>query len=469
MRPIHIVLAIAFMLPLQVQSADSQSGVKVATSKTDASHGDQPKIDVETWVLDNGLTVLLSRDTRLPVVAVEVRYMVGSAHEKLGRSGFAHLFEHLMFQGSQNYDDEYFKPLQPIGAAINGTTNVDRTNYYERVPREYLELALWLESDRMENLLPALTLKKLDNQRDVVKNERRQSYEDRPYGRVWLHLYEQLYPKQHPYGHPTIGSHADLTAASLDDVKAFFKQHYSATNAILTIAGDFEIAEAKALVRTYFGHLPKGSRTPWPEHQAGSLSANKQIVDRDEVKLPMIVMAWHTPALYAKGDSEMDILASVLSSGKTSRLYKPLVFDQKIATRVNAYQVSMALGSFFVVQAVAAPGKSVDELEQALTQSLADALATKPSSSEMAKAINAYRKSFYGRVESVLSRAQLLSTYHHIKGQADYLGADLARYTELTADAVFTSANTWLKKPHLRIDVLPVEAPDIKTPKGDSK
>ncbi|MEE2755493.1 MAG: pitrilysin family protein [Myxococcota bacterium] len=469
MSRLHVFIALAFVVPFQSQADVGTPTAEQVPSNTQSKTANPPTVDVETWVLDNGLTVLLSRDTRLPVVAVEVRYMVGSAHEKVGRSGFAHLFEHLMFQGSQNYNDEYFKPLQPIGAAINGTTSVDRTNYYERVPKEYLELALWLESDRMENLLPALTMKKLDNQRDVVKNERRQSYEDRPYGRVWLHLYEQLYPKKHPYGHPTIGSHADLTAASLDDVKSFFKQHYSATNAIVTIAGDFEMEQAKALVRRYFGHLPRGKRTPWPKHSPASLATNKHIVDRDEVKLPMIVMAWHTPALYAKGDSEMDILASVLSAGKTSRLYKPLVFDQKIATRVNAYQVSMALGSFFVVQAVAAPGTSIEDLKGALKKALGDALATKPSVEEMAKAINAYKKSFYGRVESVLSRAQLLSTYHHIKGRADYLGTDLARYTELTADTVFEAANLWLQKPHLRIDVLPVEEPAKTAPTGGAK
>ena len=417
-----------------------------------------PTVDVETWTLNNGLTVLLAQDHRLPVVAVEVRYMVGSGHEKKGRSGFAHLFEHLMFQGSKNYNDDFFKPLQPIGAAVNGTTNTDRTNYYERVPSEYLELALWLESDRMQNLLPALSMEKLNNQRDVVKNERRQSYEDRPYGRVWLHLAHELFLPTHPYGHTTIGSHEDLTAASLDDVKAFFKQHYSPTNAILTIVGDFDRGHAKELVSAYFGGMPRGQRTPWPEFEKPELKANKHVVDKDEVNLPAVVLAWHTPALFESGDAEMDILASVLTKGKSSRLYKPLVFEQKVASSISAYQVSMALGSFFVVQAIAAPGKTVEELHTALTAAIDQALATKPTETEMSKSVNGWKKSFYGRVESVLSRAQLLSNYFHLKGNANYLATDLGRYTTINADSVFKASSHYLKKNHVRIDVIPAEA-----------
>ena len=427
-----------------------------STAQAPVAATDAPTIDVEKYTLENGMTVLLSHDDRLPVVAVEVRYMVGSGHERAGRSGFAHLFEHLMFQGSKNYDNEYFKPLQPIGAAVNGTTNVDRTNYYERVPKEYLELALWLESDRMEHLLPALTIEKLDNQREVVKNERRQSYEDRPYGTIWLQLHHNLYPKTHPYGHTTIGSHEDLTAASLDDVKGFFRQHYAPTNAVLTIVGDFDREQTKALVQKYFGHMKKGARTPWPKHEAISLAEDKHIIEKDEVKLPAVVFAWHTPGLYDAGDAEMDILATILTDGKTSRLYKPLVYDQKVATAVMSYQVSMAMGGFFVVQAIAAPGKSVEEVHAALDKALNDALATPPSKAEMARSLNGWKKSFYGRVESVLSRAQMLSTYYHLKDTPDYLAKDLARYTELTATQVHDTATKWLRAKRVRVDVLPV-------------
>jgi len=416
-----------------------------------------PQLQVETHTLENGLTVLLSRDDRLPVVAVEVRYLVGSAHERKGRSGFAHLFEHLMFQGSQNFDDEYFKPFEPIGARVNGTTSTDRTNYYERVPREYLELALWMESDRMENLLPVLTQEKLDNQRDVVKNERRQSYEDRPYGMWWLWLIDSMFPEGHPYHHAPIGSHADLTAATLDDVKAFFRQYYVPSNAVVTIVGDFDPAQAKALVAQYFGHLPAGTRAPDPKTKDDTLQKSIHRVESDEVKLPRIYLAWHTPALYEEGDAAMDILATVLSDGKSSRLYKPLVYDQKVAKDVAAFQVSFAREGFFVVQATAAPGKSIDELATALDKAVTEAIATAPTDDEMTRSLNGWRKSFYGRIESVLSRAQLLSNYFHIAGNPDYLATDLARYTGLDAAKVHEAARRYMSANRVRLDILPVE------------
>ncbi len=414
-----------------------------------------PKIKVETWSLQNGLTVVMSHDARLPVVAVEVRYLVGSSHEVKGRSGFAHLFEHLMFQGSKNHDKEYFDPFEPIGGGANGTTNVDRTNYYERVPKNYLELALWMESDRMESLLPALTQKKLDNQRDVVKNERRQRYENRPYGMTWKFFHNSLFPEGHPYQHTTIGSHADLTAATLDDVKGFFRQYYVPSNAVVTIVGDYDRDEAMLLVERYFGHLPAGKRAPKPKAPIPTLAENQHITSTDNVPLPRIHLAWHTPGLYIDGDASMDVYASVLTDGKTSRLYKPLVYDQKVAKDVSAYQVSMAMSGFFVVSATAAPGKTVAELEAALKAELAAAQKTPPTDDEMSRVLNGWRKSFFGRAESVISRATLLSTYYHLTGSADFIAGDLARYTKLTAKKVHDDATKWLAKPYLRVDIVP--------------
>lgn len=416
-----------------------------------------PDLEVEKYRLPNGLTVILSRDERLPVVATEVRYLVGSAHEVEGRSGFAHLFEHLMFQGSENYNDEYFKPFEPIGGAVNGTTNTDRTNYYERVPSNYLELALWMESDRMANLLPALTQERLDNQRDVVKNERRQRYENTPYGMVWKYLVNTLYPKGHPYHHTTIGTHEDLSAATMDDVKGFFEQYYVPSNAILTIVGDFEPERTKRLVEKYFGALPAGQRAPTPKAEMPRI---EQPVHRTEVdpkvKLPRIYLAWHTPALYAPGDAEMDVLASILTDGKTSRLYRPLVYEQKVAKDVAAFQASHQLGSFFVIQVTAAPGVSVDRLWSAVEATLNDALAAPPTDDELTRAVNGWRKSFYGRVEAVLERAQLLSTYEHFVGTPDYLAEDLARYTSLTPERVHEATKKWLRSDgYVRIDIVP--------------
>ncbi len=416
-----------------------------------------PDLTVETITLKNGLTVLMSRDDRLPVVAVEVRYLVGSSHERKGRSGFAHLFEHLMFQGSANFDNEYFTPYEPIGGAVNGTTNTDRTNYYQRVPREYLELALWMESDRMENLLPVLTQKKLDNQRDVVKNERRQRYEDQPYGMFYIWLLESLFPEGHPYHHSPIGSHEDLTAASLDDVKGFFRKYYTPSNAVLTIVGDFDPAQAKALAEKYFGHMPAGNRAAKPNVAKITLGAPVHRTETDEVPLPRLYYAWPTPALYEDGDAAMDILATLLTDGKSSRLYQPLVYEQKVAKDVGAFQVSMAQHGFFVIVATAAPGKSLDELQASLDKALADALQKPASDDELTRALNGWRKSFYGRVESVLSRAQLISNYYHLVGEPAYLAQDLARYTGLDAAAVQAAAQKYLTANKIRLDIVPAD------------
>ena len=418
-----------------------------------------PKLAVETTTLPNGLTVLLSRDTRLPVVAVEVRYMVGSANERPGRTGFAHLFEHLMFQGSQHFDDEYFRPFEPIGARVNGTTSNDRTVYYERVPSNYLETVLWMESDRMGYLLGALDQAKLDNQRDVVKNERRQNYEDRPYGVAWGALHAALFPADHPYHHIPIGSHADLTAATLDDVKAFFRRYYVPANAVLTIVGDFEPDQARELVERYFGDLPGGARAKAPEAPPVKVTSPRLVQVHDEVKLPRVYLAWPSPALYAPGDAALDVWSSVLTDGKSSRLYKPLVYDQKVAKDVQSFQYSRRLGGMFIIQATAAPGKTADDVAAALLKALRAAEAQPPTEDELTRTLNGWRKSFFERLGGVLARAQLLSNYFHMTGRADYLAQDLARYTRLTSNEVAEVARATLSTDaYVRLDVLPVAA-----------
>jgi zinc protease len=414
-------------------------------------------IPVQQYQLSNGLTVLFTEDHRLPVVAVELRYLVGSGHERKGRSGFAHLFEHLMFQGSQNHDHEYFQPFEPVGAAVNGTTSQDRTNYFERVPSNYLELALWMESDRMFHLLPALGQDKLDNQRDVVKNERRQRYENPPYGMAWIYLYNAVFPEGHPYHHSVIGSHADLTAASLDDVKGFFREYYVPANAVLTIVGDTDLATVKTLVEKYFGHAGAGGkRAPTPKGAVTPLDKIVHVSKTDDVKLPRIYLAWQSPALFQAGDAELDMLSSVLADGKSSRLYKPLVYEQKVAKDVEAFQASMLLGSLYVVQVTAAPNKTLKELEKAVLSELEKALSTPPSDDEMKRALNGYKKGFFQRMESVISRASNLSTYYHATGKADFVNQDLARYTGATAQGVHDTAKKYLSlKGYARIDIVP--------------
>jgi zinc protease len=415
-----------------------------------------PELPVETRRLDNGLTVLLSEDHSLPVVAAEVRYFVGSANERPGRSGFAHLFEHLMFQGSQHYDKEYFTPFEPVGAVVNGTTNQDRTNYFERVPSNYLGLALWMEADRMGFLLPALRQDKLDNQREVVKNERRQRYENEPYGMFHTYVTAELFPKGHPYRESVIGSHADLTAASLDDVRGFFREYYTPSNAVVTVVGDVKADEAFELVKKHFGALPAGKRAADPRAALPKRTAGAHLTKTDDVKLPRVHLAWVTPALFASGDAELDLFSTVIAGSKTSRLYKPLVYDKKVAKDVTAYQASMRLGSYYVIQATAAPGVSVEVLSKELGAALRTALATPPTDDELARAQAEYRKSFYQRVEGVMSRAQLLSTYFHFTGRPDYLAEDLKRYTGATPALVGAAAQQWLV-PELavRIDVVP--------------
>ncbi len=426
-----------------------------------------PHVPVEQYKLSNGLTVLLSEDHRLPVVATEVLYLVGSGHEKPGRTGFAHLFEHLMFQGSEHHDAEFFAPFEPIGALINGTTSTDRTNYYERVPSNYLELSLWMESDRMRSLLPVLTQQKLDNQRDVVKNERRQRYEVEPYGLAFYLLSEALYPETHPYHHDTIGSHEDLTAATLTDVQDFFRRYYAPANSVLTIVGDFNPTSTKSLVERYFGDIPGGERAKAPSTPMPQLPGIVHWVKKDDVELPRIYLAWHSPALYAPGDAELDLWSSVLADGKTSRLFQPLVYEQKVAKEVAAFQASEKLSSSFVIMATAAPGVSLDQLQKALEAALAKALATPPTERELERAQNAFKKGFYARIEGVDSRASLLANYYLHTGRADFLAEDLDRYVDATSASVHEAARRYMDPSrYVRLDFVPGErsAPVEKLP-----
>jgi zinc protease len=288
--------------------------------------------------LANGLDVILHEDHTLPIVAVNVWYHVGSKDERPGLTGFAHLFEHLMFEGSANHDHGYFPPLQDAGAAVNGSTNADRTNYWEVVPTGALELALFLESDRMGFLLPALTEKKFTTQREVVINERRQNYENRPYGLAGIAMTTALYPADHPYHWPTIGYTPDLRQATLDDVRDFFARHYHPGNASIALAGDIDSAAALALVERYFGELPAGPAVPRVSVPAGGLAGETRIVLEDRVDRPRLYLAWRTPALFEEGDAALDVAADVLAGGKTSRLYRTLVHERRLALDVSGGQ-----------------------------------------------------------------------------------------------------------------------------------
>jgi zinc protease len=462
-----LVLLLSAVSGLQAQSSPSivvppTSGpvgafeASPARSPQNKAVGTLPDLPVVQYVLKNGLTVMLSEDHAVPSVATHLVYLVGSGHEEVGKTGFAHLFEHLMFQGSKHFDQDYFTPFEPIGAEVNGNTNADRTVYYEVVPSQYAELTLWMESDRMRSLLPALSQEKLDNQRDVVKNERRQRYEITPYGMAFWHLDNALYPASHPYQHSTIGSHEDLTAASLDDVKRFFERYYVPANAGLVVVGDFEIESMKSLISTYFDDIPSGKRAEAPQPERPVLVSDVHWIAEDAVQLPRVHFAWLTPGLFEPGDAELDLLSNILTQGKTSRLFKSLVYEQKLAQDVYAYQMSEVLNGAYVIQATAAPKVDPDRLAQALQTELKKALTTEASDSELRRARNDYKKGFFHRLESYESRADLIGAYFLHTQSGDFVSQDFARYQAATAQDVKSAGQKFLLDAHhVRLDFVP--------------
>ena len=405
------------------------------------------EIRAEQRVLPNGLPVLVHEDDTCPIVAVSVWYHVGSKNERPGRTGLAHLFEHLMFEGSEHHDSGYFQPLQAAGALLNGSTNSDRTNYWEVVPTGALELALWLESDRMGFLLPALTGTKFANQRDVVLNERRQNYENRPYGLAGMATLAALYPPEHPYHWLTIGSADDLRATTLDEVRAFFAAHYHPGNASLAIAGAIEPARAFDLAAQYFGDLPPGPSSDAPPLPVVGLLADQRLWLEDRVELPRLYLAWHSPAMFAPDDAELDLVADVLASGKMSRLYRRLVYESRVATEVAAFQQSREATSFFQVIATAAPGRSLDDVEQALRSEIERFAAEGPDEEEMERVMAQAEAQFVYRLQTVGGfggKSDQLNAYNVFLGNATFFERDLQRYLEATPASLAGAARRYL-------------------------
>ena len=414
------------------------------------------QIEFEKYELANGLDVILHENHSIPLVSVNLWYHVGSGNEKPGRTGFAHLFEHLMFQGSEHQTGDYFETLQKIGGSVNGSTTADRTNYWENIPSNYLELALWLESDRMGHLLPATTQEKLDNQRDVVKNERRQNYENRPYGKTVEIFPKVLYPQGHPYSWTTIGSMQDLSAASLEDVHKFFRQYYSPNNASLVIAGDIEIEQTRKLVEKYFGPIKPGPPVDRLESWPVKLTSPVRATLEDNVHLARIYLTWHTPAFFAPGDAEFDLLANILASGKTSRLYHSLVYKQQIAQDVTTYQSSRKLGSEFRIIATVRPKQSIEALEIALKTELEKVLKNGITEEELQRAQNEWESSFTRRLERIGGFGGVsdqLNLYNFHLGNPGGFQWDMERYSATTVDKVMAYARQYLK-PESRTSVL---------------
>lgn len=408
------------------------------------------------FTLANGLHVILHRDASVPVVAVNVWYHVGSANERPGRTGFAHLFEHLMFEGSKHVPEGAFDTLlEAAGGNNNGSTDADRTNYFDDLPANALELALFLESDRMGYLLDTMTPKTVDGQRDVVKNERRQSYENQPYGLAFFKLSSMLYPKTHPYSWPAIGSMADLSAASYDDVTQFFKTYYVPNNASLVVAGDIDIADARRLVEKWFGEIPRGADVPPIVPPPVMLDGVKKQTLTDKVQLPRLYLAWHSPALYSTGDAALDMAANVLAGGKTSRLYRRLVYDLQIAQDVSAFQQSQALGSIFAIVATARPGQSLERIQAVIDEEIDTLRNQGPDGREITRGFNQIEASFYRQMERVGSyggKADRLNGYYTATGMPDYFNEDLARYRALSAADVQSIVGKYLR-PDRRVEL----------------
>jgi zinc protease len=418
------------------------------------------RVPYTEFTLANGLHVILHRDTSVPVVAVNIWYHVGSANERPGRTGFAHLFEHLMFEGSKNVPEGAFDNwLEGSGGNNNGSTTNDRTNYYIDIPSSALELALFLESDRMGYLLEPMTPARVDGQRDVVKNERRQSYENAPYGKAFLRLPELLYPPNHPYSWSTIGSMDDLSAASRDDVAQFFKTYYVPNNASLVVAGDIDIAEARRLVEKWFAEIPRGPDPPPINAPPVQLSGVKKETMTDQVQLPRLYLAWHTPAMLTPGDATLDVISNLLTGGKNSRLYKRLVYDMQIAQDVNAFQQSQALSSVYNIVATARPGQSLERIQQVIDEELDKLRAAPPDENEMARSMNSIEANFFRAMERVGGfggKADQLNGYYTRTGMPDYFEEDLARYRAISANDIPSAVSHFLPKDRrVELSVLP--------------
>jgi zinc protease len=409
---------------------------------------DIPRIDFEKYTLPNGLEVILSEDHRLPMVAVNLWYHVGPAHEAADRTGFAHLFEHMMFQGSKHVEgDSHWTYLAGAGATgTNGSTGFDRTNYYTTLPSNQLELALWLESDRMGYLLDVVDQAKLSNQQDVVRNERRQTHESPPYAIVEDAMMQSLFPAGHPYHGVIIGSHADIQAAKLDDVRQFFKQYYGPNNATIAIAGDIDKAATKKLIEKYFGSLKRGPAIPPVKVPIPVITAERRLVVSDRIELPRVYMGWITPAFYTGGDAQADIASSVLGGGRSSRLYKRLVYEKQLAQNVQAYQYSLMLGSIFVVEATARPGHTAEELEAAIDEELSRFRNEAPTLAEVERARNVNETQTLQGLGRLVRVADLLNQYNHYLGTPDYLTQDILRFRNVTPEAIRAFAQQYLQK-----------------------
>ena len=432
--------------------------ILIMTSMVAAQKGEKlPPIKYKEVMLKNGLRVIMHEDKSTPVVAVNLWYHVGSKNEAPGRTGFAHLFEHMMFQGSKNYVDGW-RGVDELGGNVNGTTDQDRTYYFEVVPSNFLERVLYLEADRMGGLLDAMSQEKLDNQRDVVKNERRQRVDNQPYGTMSERIGDIMYPEGHPYHWSVIGSMADLSAASLDDVKGFFRQYYAPNNAVLVIAGDYDEKQAKQWVEKYFGAIAKGADITRPNVPAPKLNGEIRKIYEDNVPLPRLSMVWHSVPQYAPDEAALDMLGSILTAGRGSRLQSSLVYGKEIAQSIGAFNGTSEIAGLFQITALAKPGKTLDEIEKEINAEIERIKKDAPTAEEMTRALNTRESSAIYGLQTVFGKGSQLSSYAGYLNKPDYFQADLDRYRKVTPADIQRVASQYLTANRLVMSYVPTKS-----------
>jgi len=417
----------------------------------------QVSIPHTTFTLPNGLRVIVAEDHSAPLAAVNVWYHVGSGYERPGRTGFAHLFEHIMFEGSKNVPEGDFDNwLEAAGARNNGSTTTDRTNYYEVMPSNAVELALWLEADRMGGLLDAMSPSKLEGQRGVVQNERRQSYENQPYGLLWETASTLLYPQGHPYSWTTIGSMADLDAAQLEDVNQFFRTYYAPNNASIAIVGDVDPAQVRQWVERYFGWIPRNAEVQRPTDPMPQLAATTYTTREDRVTLPELTMIWRTGPRFSQDEAALNALASILTQGKSARLYKRLVYDEQVVAFTSAWNDASLISGDLWLRVRARPEVDLDGIETAVDEEIARLAAQGPTQAELDRVVNGLVTGFVGALETVEGKADRLNDYLYYAGNPDFAEQDLNRYRALTPADIQRVAQQYLAgKNHVLISIVP--------------
>jgi len=420
---------------------------------------DSLSLPLDQFRLANGLSVLFHHSPDSPVVAVEVMYHVGSKNEQPGLTGLAHLFEHMMFKGSEHVQDgEHFRRLQEMGAEVNGSTTEDRTNYYEVLPSDQLETALFLEADRMGRLLPALTDVKLQNQRDVVKNERRQSYENQPYGLAQETISAAVFPAGHPYSWPVIGSMRDLDNATMDDLRKFFRRFYAPGNAVVTIGGHFDPPEARALVEKYFGDIPAEGSPSVPVFPSWEHAPAQHITLHDNVALPRVYLVWRSAAWFTDDDIILDVATDILGAGKNSRLHKALVIEEQLAQSVSAYQHGLECDGKLVVVATARKGVRPGHLLAALRKHIDDFITHGLSSRELQKSLNIKESELVLGLDAVRDRVHRCSLFHTLTGSALNVHRYFERFQRLDPGNVRSRTASFLECEPVILEVLPRES-----------